>query len=131
MARQRVAAIIIKNKKILLVRDSRADFFSMPGGTPENNENHIAALTREIKEEIGVTMKEISYYFSFNLINQTYKVPQTDHAYIVSIDDEPVSSSEITELGWFSKEDIINKNIKVPPAFFNKLFPKLVEENFF
>jgi ADP-ribose pyrophosphatase YjhB (NUDIX family) len=131
MNRQRASAIIIQNKKILLVRDGKADFFSTPGGKPENNENQISALTREIQEEIGVQLKEAKYYYSFDLINQTYNAPQTDHSYIVSIEGTPILSSEICELGWFSKDDIANKVIKVPPAFFEKLFPKLVKENFF
>jgi len=130
MNRQRVAAIIIQNEKILLVRDEKADWFSMPGGTLENNEDHRAALARELDEEIGCSIKDSRFYCSFDLINETYNVPQTDHAYIVSIEGNPVCSSEVCELGWFSKEDISNNKVKVPPAFYEKLYPKLVEESF-
>lgn len=130
MKRQRVAAIIIENKKILLVRDNKADFFSMPGGTLEDNENHDDAIARELMEEIRCSIKDIKFYYSFDLINQTYKVPQTDHAYLVSINEQPVNSMEIRELGWFSREDIENKKIKVPPAFYKKLYPKLLSESF-
>ena len=130
MKRQRIAAIIIKNKKILLVRDNKADFFSMPGGTLEINEDHEVAIARELEEEIRCSIKTIKHYHSFDLINQTYNVPQTDHAYLISIQGKPVCSMEICELGWFTKEDIANKKVKVPPAFFKKLYPRLINENF-
>lgn len=130
MNRQRVAAIIIRNKKILLVRDDKADWFSMPGGTLENNEDHNTALARELNEEIKVSIMDAKFYHAFDLVNQTYNVPQTDHTYMVSIDGNPTCSNEIRELGWFSKEDIANNKIKVPPAFYEKLYPKLVIENF-
>ncbi|NQV13531.1 MAG: NUDIX domain-containing protein [Parcubacteria group bacterium] len=130
MKRQRVAAIIIENKKILLVRDHRSDFFEMPGGTLENNEDHTATIARELDEEIGCSIKNSKYYHSFDLINQTYNVPQTDHAYMISIEKPPICSAEICELGWFSKEDITSKKVIVPPAFHEKLYPKLETENF-
>ena len=129
MRRQRVAAIIIENRKILLVRDEKADFFSMPGGSMEENEDHQSALAREIEEEIQCSILDMKYYYSFDLVNQSYQVPQTDHVYIVTIDNEPACSMEICELGWFSKEDILTKKVEVPPAFFKKLVPTLIEEN--
>lgn len=130
MRRQRVAAIIIKNKKILLVRDYKADFFSMPGGTLKKDEDHSKALARELDEEIGCSIKDTKYYYSFDLINQTYNVPQTDHTYMTSVKGNPICSAEIRELGWFTKEDIESNQIKVPPAFYDILYPKLVKENF-
>ncbi len=130
MSRQRVCAIILDNKKIFLVRDYKADFFSMPGGSLEESEDHTAAMARELQEEIAVALTDMKYYFSFDLHNQTYNVPQTDHAYIVSLEGTPICSSEIRELGWFTKEDIVSQKVKVPEAFYSKLFPKLVEENY-
>ena len=131
MNRQRVAAIIIQNKKILLVRDAQADFFSMPGGAIDPDEDQPTALAREVQEEIGVPMEEAEYFYSYDLMNQVYRIPQTDHTYIVSIDTTPIPSSEIVELGWFSKDDIMNKTVKVDSGFYSELFLKLVEEKLF
>ncbi|MFA5961387.1 MAG: NUDIX domain-containing protein [Parcubacteria group bacterium] len=130
MNRQRVAAVIIQNKKILLVRDDKTIFFGIPGGTLEDNENQISALTREILEEIGVPLEKARYYYSIDHTNQIYNVPQTDHIYIVSIKGIPIPSSEISELGWFSKDDLENKTVKIYPIFYDNIFPKLVKENF-
>jgi 8-oxo-dGTP diphosphatase len=129
MNRQRVAAIIIQGKKILLVKDKRSDFYEMPGGKVEEGETQLTTLNREIYEEIGIETIEAKYYFSFDLQNTTYNVPQTDHTYLVSIKDSPnPSAEEITRIGWFSQEDIVNKKITVATMFYEKLLPKLVED---
>ncbi|PCI24116.1 hypothetical protein COB57_05995 [Candidatus Peregrinibacteria bacterium] len=50
-----VRAIIIHEKKALLVQHHGRDFFALPGGKIEEGENLQAALVREIEEELGVT----------------------------------------------------------------------------
>ena len=128
MARERVAAIIIKDKKILLVRDTQADFFSMPGGGIDAGEDHQTALRRELQEELCVDLVTANFYFSFDLINQTYLVPQVDHVYITSIESTPTPAAEVCELGWFTGEQIKTKAVKTPTAFYEKLLPKLIED---
>ncbi|MFH1276146.1 MAG: NUDIX domain-containing protein [Candidatus Woesearchaeota archaeon] len=129
MVRERVAAVIIENKKMLLVRDIKALFFSMPGGSKELDEDNEETLSRELKEELNVVLGENKHYFNFNLINQTYNLPQIDYVYLAKVNGVPKPSSEISELGWFSKEDIQDKTVEVPPAFFEKLFPKLIQDD--
>ncbi|HBI97158.1 TPA: hypothetical protein DDY55_03490 [Candidatus Falkowbacteria bacterium] len=70
------------------------------------------------------------FYHSFDSINQIYNVPQTDHVYIVSINNKPFCSNEICELGWFTKDDISDNKVKVPPVFWQKIYPMLINENF-
>ena len=86
------------------------------------------ALARELDEEIKVVMLEARPYHSFDLINQTYNVPQTDHAYIATYTGTPTCSSEVDEMKWVKKEEMLSKEVKVPPAFFEKLLPKLIED---
>lgn len=130
MTRQRSSAIIIQDKKILLVRDDLASFFSMPGGMIDEGEDQESTLVREVEEEIGVHVVSTKYYDSFDHVNLTFNVPQADHAYLVTISSPPVCSHEICELGWFTKDDILSKKVEVPPAFFSQLVPKLIKENF-
>jgi 8-oxo-dGTP diphosphatase len=53
-----VSAIIIENKKILLV--SNGEEYSLPGGVVERGKNLYDMLKKEIKEETGVYVKIIS-----------------------------------------------------------------------
>ena len=56
---QRVAAVIIKERKILLmhrIKDGR-EYFVFPGGGVEENESLESALVREIKEEFNIDIK--------------------------------------------------------------------------
>ncbi len=81
--RKRVAAIIIKDKKILLVRDKAADFFSIPGGIIEEGEDSEIALSRELKEELNAKIKILNEYNSYNYIHTRLNVPQIDINYLV------------------------------------------------
>ena len=124
--RKRTAAIIIQDKKILLVRDDWADFFSLPGGIIEEGEDPEIALSRELEEELKVKMKFLKHYHSYNYTNTKFNLPQTDINYLISLIGTPKASSEITEIKWFSKADIQSGKTKISPIFIDNLFPKLV-----
>jgi len=67
----RVGAIIIKDGKVLMVKNSRASYYYSVGGRVKFNETCDAAIVREVKEELGVDM-EIDYlaYFHENLFDE-------------------------------------------------------------
>ena len=49
-----VGAVVIKDEKILLVKDMFSNTYKIPGGHMDKDEDVITALTREVKEETGV-----------------------------------------------------------------------------
>ena len=53
----RVAGVAIHNGHILLDRNSRNNYWVLPGGHPEMMEPMTEALQREMKEEIGAEVK--------------------------------------------------------------------------
>ena len=57
--KQRVRAVIIKDKKVLFIKRTKKDlvYWVIPGGAVENKESHEVALIRECKEELGVDIK--------------------------------------------------------------------------
>ena len=129
MKRERVAAIIIKNKKILLVKDISASHIYPPGGCIEKNETHIEALKRELYEELKVKIETMEFYTKFELINVVRKVPQTDYCYLVSISGTPTPSTEVCEYKWISKKDILNRKLELPKANLEYLYPKLFKDD--
>ena len=51
--RPRGTAVVIKNGKVLLVRDKGKKKFSLPGGGVNKNEPTVSAAAREVFEELG------------------------------------------------------------------------------
>lgn len=51
--------VIIKNKKVLLIKDKKDDFYKFPGGRVEKEKDLEETCLRETKEEIGVDIKII------------------------------------------------------------------------
>lgn len=52
----RTAAIIVQNGKLLVTKDDSTEHYYLPGGRVTMREKAEDALTRELKEELGVTV---------------------------------------------------------------------------
>jgi 8-oxo-dGTP diphosphatase len=110
-----VAAIIVKDKKILITKRVGGQFdglWEFPGGKIEKSETHASALTREILEELDIKisidrfLETIEYrYDTFHLIM---------HLYFCSIVEGTIQLNEHSDLKWITTED--KKNINWVPA---------------
>lgn len=56
----RVGAILIRDGKVLMVKNARASYYYSVGGRVKYNETCDEAIVREVKEELGVDL-EIDY----------------------------------------------------------------------
>ncbi|MFM2414966.1 MAG: hypothetical protein RI911_659 [Candidatus Parcubacteria bacterium] len=56
----KAAGIIIRNKRLLVTRSADTDVFIAPGGKFESGERAHQALIRELKEELGIDVREES-----------------------------------------------------------------------
>jgi len=68
VTRTRISAVIIKDKKILLVKGNSGfykDFFFTPGGKVEEGESEMKTLERELKEELSTGLIEAKKYFEY------------------------------------------------------------------
>jgi len=73
-----VSAVIKHNNKFLLVERAPCDFLggliTLPGGSMQENENLLQAIMREIKEETGLIITEVtSYLGSFDYASSSEK----------------------------------------------------------
>ena len=57
--RQRATAVMIRDGKVLLVRDRRARRYSLPGGGMKRRELAISAAARELFEELGLEATKV------------------------------------------------------------------------
>lgn len=103
MSESVVLAIIERDKKILLVRERDKTHFKLPGGHVSNSENDYQALTRELKEELDVTLKRADYLHSDKCDSHNLKY------YNVQIVGEPSPKGEVEEILWVEHE-IAKKN---------------------
>lgn len=111
-------AIIIRDKKLLLLTGHDADFYWTPGGGIENEETPIEAVHREVQEELGVGIATLSHYLSYEFDNQKVS------SYIVEVNGELIIGNEITSFIWYSKDD----DIKLSKGLEFVLLPKLVSD---
>lgn len=57
--------LIIKDRKVLVIKEIDKPFYIMPGGKLEKNESDLAAAKREVIEEIGTGVEIGDYYDEF------------------------------------------------------------------
>ena len=126
MLPDKVAAVIIQDKKILLVGNEKHSLFWTPGGKKEDAESHEDTLKRELQEELKLTVVSITPYFSYVILHDFLHEKQNVYCYFVVYSGNPIPSQEITKWGWFSKQELpeLTAGIRL------YLIPKLVEDGF-
>jgi ADP-ribose pyrophosphatase YjhB (NUDIX family) len=121
MPRNRVSAIIVKDNEILLIHRLRdgQEYWSIPGGGIEENEDIETALNREVLEETGLRVINFDLAFKVNE-NHTSGV-RTNYFFrcTTSADDlrvggpelERSSPTNIYKLEWIQISKIITLNL--------------------
>ncbi|PWZ64488.1 NUDIX hydrolase, partial [Staphylococcus pseudintermedius] len=98
---KKVAAIIIKNDCILSVSKKKApDFYMLPGGKYEGLENDIEALSRELREELNVTISKMEFFGDYEDISMLENENLFLRTYITEIKGNPYPDNEIHNMKW-------------------------------
>ena len=96
MIRIRVAALVIRDNRILLarhVKDGRTSYL-LPGGGMENDESVQAALTRELREEAGVPARIGALRYVVEAHAPDHRRHLLQLVFETAIDGEPGTSSD-------------------------------------
>ncbi len=128
MLPDRVGALIIKGKKLLLVTGYDELFYWTPGGTIEDGESHESCLRRELKEELGIALQALTFGVTIDSFNETKGEMQQNHYYLVQYRGKPQPCKEITKIHWYSSKDFIAGKPKVPEGVRKKLIPYLIKK---
>jgi 8-oxo-dGTP diphosphatase len=129
MLPERIAAIIIEDKKILLVTGYEEKFYWTPGGKIESEEKHESCLNRELFAELGIEPTSMEHYATFTLPNEIKGGEQVNHYYLVQYRGKIKPGREVTKTIWYSKQNFLEKSPQVSKGIEEHLIPKLIEDN--
>jgi 8-oxo-dGTP pyrophosphatase MutT (NUDIX family) len=102
--RQRGTAVVIRDGKVLLVRDRGKHRFSLPGGAVNKNEPTVSAAAREVYEELGLHINMVK-----RLRECDFKGSLSEHKVcLVEADGEPhLKGHELDKFIWWDTEEPI------------------------
>ena len=129
----RVAAMIIKNKKLLLVKgsDKHQEFWT-PGGKREEGESDLECLTRELNEEINATVtsaKFLGEYTGKSLYHED--VITVSRVYLVGISGEIKVAHEIQGYVWMTKKEFETGKYPLIAVTRDEIIPDLIKRGLF
>jgi 8-oxo-dGTP pyrophosphatase MutT (NUDIX family) len=97
------AAIVDDAGRTLLVRKANTDFYMQPGGKIEPDETPLAALKRELMEELGLSLPDAQMRYLGNFSEVAANEPDVMLAadiFFIRHNVEPKVSGEIAECIW-------------------------------
>ncbi len=114
------------NDELLLIK--RLGFYDLPKGKVEKNEIIIDCAAREVSEECGIDLKDLS---NIKLFDSTFHIYPYKNQYALKetswfkmiftndYDLKPQIEEDITEVFWVKKNDI--------KSYFENMYPALIE----
>lgn len=123
----RCRALIVNNEKLLVVKHSEEfDYYALPGGKIEVGENPLECIKRELKEELGVEVKEVKLTYVYRWVKEATNEENLEFIFIIPDSESFVDISakershafEIIDMKWMEKDS----EIKVLPEFIKKEF---------
>ena len=104
--RPRATAIVIREGRVLMVREPTDSVFHIPGGGVEQGELPISAVARELYEETGLVATEIEYLFGYYHHwgeNGLHYIGMDHNVFRVKADGEIALGPEIQEYVWWDR----------------------------
>jgi 8-oxo-dGTP diphosphatase len=109
-------AFIIKDNKVLIIKRKAVDIFGgmwdVPGGKLEDEETLFKGISREIKEETGLSLTKILLVLSTSKFNSSKgdRPVIFRNIYLCSAEGEVTLSKEHSEFIWVKPEDLSKYN---------------------
>ncbi|MDB5449434.1 MAG: hydrolase [Phenylobacterium sp.] len=111
--------------RLLTVRKCGTERFMLPGGKPEPGEDDLTALTRELREELGVRLVSASLLGRFEApaANEAGATVRSN-AYAATIEGAIAIQAEIEELLWI--DPAAPPAVPIAPLLARQILPALI-----
>ncbi|GAA4783928.1 hypothetical protein GCM10023200_16820 [Actinomycetospora chlora] len=108
-------AVIVRDGRLLLVRDLVAGYWFFPGGHVEDGESPRDAVVRELREEIdvGATVVEALGEVRNDFVQDGEAHREIDHVFAVEIDAaDPVSQEPHLAFAWHRLDGLAGVDVR-------------------
>jgi 8-oxo-dGTP diphosphatase len=103
-----VAGVMIQDGRVFAARRDEGGEaglkWEFPGGKIEAGETHREALTRELREELGIAAAAGDFLITVNHVHRDFQLIM--HCYLASILSGPLRLSEHIDSRWLASEEI-------------------------
>jgi ADP-ribose pyrophosphatase YjhB (NUDIX family) len=103
----KIAALCIRDRKLLLVRSRNYQAFFTLGGKLESGETDEQCLIREVQEEVSCEIVSTKYFQTFEGLAHDKTRNVRLICYFVELKNDPTPSSEIAEIHWWDSQSQI------------------------
>lgn len=113
--RKAVRTFLINNNNVIIIKyknNKNKDYYDIPGGKIEENENSIDASIREFKEETGIEI--VSQQYKGNVIIEYPNMIFDFDIYLVNDYNGNPQDFEENYSMWINIEDLLSENKKFP-----------------
>jgi ADP-ribose pyrophosphatase YjhB (NUDIX family) len=131
--RTRIAAIVIQNHRLLLVKGSdKFKEYWTPGGKREEGESDLITLARELDEEINVKITSTKFFGEYREKSQYYKDTLTiSRVYLVDISGEIKTAKEIHGHAWMTRKEFEEGKYPLMNGTQEKVIPDIIKAGYF
>ena len=124
---KKIGAAILKDNKVLVVKEHGWKKFGFPGGTIKPDEKDAECLKREIREELDTEVKRGSLEYLGRFQDTAMNEPGTIieiKLFKVETEGSLKKTPDVEEMFWFGKNDDMSK---LGPIDRNHLIPELIK----
>jgi 8-oxo-dGTP diphosphatase len=124
---ERIAAVIIEGKELMLVTGYDGSRYFTPGGKKEAGETDEQCLARELMEELGVQLVSSELYLSTESVYPSGQ-PILIRFYRALIEGTAQPLQEVTAIKWYTREDVERQAVPLSEATARALIPQLLAD---
>lgn len=125
----KVAALVVRRKKLLMVRKTKKDPFINLGGKKKKGESNLECLLREVNEELCCGVKDIKYFHSYDGKTHDGENKIRIACYLCELDGRPRINPDdaINSYAWIPA-NYKNYGFEIAPITKKYIIPALVKK---